>query len=84
MRGDKTREKILAIEGVAEVWSENSGWDGRATWWIATKRGWRQGDNLCHSWSGPTLGILLRDARDLVRCDCAECKPSEPESMRQP
>lgn len=63
MRGDKLKAKILRLPGVYEVWDE--GQDG---WWISTKFGWRQSDNTCHCWSGPTLTALLQDAKGLVRC----------------
>lgn len=63
MRGDKTKAKILALPGVGKVWNEGD--DG---WWIECLPGWRQGDNECHAWAGPTLTDLLADAKNLVRC----------------
>ena len=53
---------------VREMFHDDDGW------WIYLKRGWRQGDNLCHTLHEDTKTRLMQELRNTKRCDCDYCK----------
>jgi hypothetical protein len=55
-------------ERVSEMYQDSDGF------WIYLKRGWRQGDNVCHTLHEDTQTRLLQELRKTKRCDCDYCK----------
>ena len=46
-------------------------------WWIHLGKGWRKGDDICHTLHEDTQTRLMQELRKTVPCDCDWCMGKE-------
>ena len=58
-------------ERIQEIFRDDDGY------WIYLKKGWRKGDDICHTLAEDTQKQLMWELRQTKPCDCEWCTGKE-------